>query len=982
MKKRTRIASLVAAVAMTVSALPMAALPALAVQTTDEGSHGCLSNATYQIRKAPDNLNAPASASNPTQSVVEISRDDLAKGDYTFKAAVYINADGQMTDDDFLSTASIKWQASNYKYMRFAQDDYEKVIPMDSYELSDGTTFNATLRPFALAKLTKNPKKGIGYFKKLWRVVTNETAVEPCTGGPVYSAGPNKIKFTCTYFTEGQREDPNDDNSKIIPVESSQVTKEFVLDLKVDEETNTATYDFEVPQMGTKPGPYPMFAYHGVIHNYNPSTPEGEVIDGDNDMVRMQYGGEDSTSWLDGRSDAYPMMTFDVTMSKDTPDGYYYVNFDTESGSSYVENGESIILKMNRMVRAYKENGKSVIETLYPAGLEDKSNFLTIKVGDAKETTATTTATTTTSASETTTTVSETTVPVTTTSDAATTAPVTSSEAPTTTTTNSGLVVGNDPTMAINKGEKIFANPGQEYAEIPLNLYNVPDTEGITVAFKTDNEGAATLALLNANSDTYQSYDAVDAFVNLGKWEENPKGFTWGVPSSGTAKVLGSEVPDGTAFLTLYYNIPDEDTVKSIAQANGLELKQDAEHGTYYEFPLVFEREKLNNKKGKLLEWGGLNNSKVKATYVDSSICIPVTGVEPTTTTAVTTTTPAGSTATTTKTELVIDGPTMAINEGKDIVVTPEQEYAEIPLNLYQVPDTEGITVAFKTDNEGAPTLALLNANSDTYQSYDAVDAFVNLGKWEENPKGFTWGVPSSGTAKVLGSEVPDGTAFLTLYYNIPDEDTVKSIAEANGMELKHDDEYGAYYEFPLIFEREKLNNKKGKLLEWGGVNNTKIAATYVDGSIIVKMEDTTTTTTTTDTTTTTTETTTVSDATTTTADSTTTSGNTTTTSAAATTTSGNAETTTGSTTGTNDSGETTTTTKGQLVPLYGDVNVNGQVTIVDVVLLNKAIAGKVTLSEQAFLNADCGNVDQVLDEHDLNALMQYLVGIVQQLPG
>ena len=839
MKKRTRIASLVAAVAMTVSALPMAALPALAVQTTDEGSHGCLSNATYQIRKAPDNLNAPASASNPTQSVVEISRDDLAKGDYTFKAAVYINADGQMTDDDFLSTASIKWQASNYKYMRFAQDDYEKVIPMDSYELSDGTTFNATLRPFALAKLTKNPKKGIGYFKKLWRVVTNETAVEPCTGGPVYSAGPNKIKFTCTYFTEGQREDPNDDNSKIIPVESSQVTKEFVLDLKVDEETNTATYDFEVPQMGTKPGPYPMFAYHGVIHNYNPSTPEGEVIDGDNDMVRMQYGGEDSTSWLDGRSDAYPMMTFDVTMSKDTPDGYYYVNFDTESGSSYVENGESIILKMNRMVRAYKENGKSVIETLYPAGLEDKSNFLTIKVGDAKETTATTTATTTTSASETTTTVSETTVPVTTTSDAATTAPVTSSEAPTTTTTNSGLVVGNDPTMAINKGEKIFANPGQEYAEIPLNLYNVPDTEGITVAFKTDNEGAATLALLNANSDTYQSYDAVDAFVNLGKWEENPKGFTWGVPSSGTAKVLGSEVPDGTAFLTLYYNIPDEDTVKSIAQANGLELKQDAEHGTYYEFPLVFEREKLNNKKGKLLEWGGLNNSKVKATYVDSSICIPVTGVEPTTTTAVTTTTPAGSTATTTKTELVIDGPTMAINEGKDIVVTPEQEYAEIPLNLYQVPDTEGITVAFKTDNEGAPTLALLNANSDTYQSYDAVDAFVNLGKWEENPKGFTWGVPSSGTAKVLGSEIPDGTAFLTLYYNIPDEATVKSIAEANGLELKHSDEYGAYYEFPLIFEREKLNNKKGKLLEWGGVNNSKIKATYVDSKLIVKVSDT-----------------------------------------------------------------------------------------------------------------------------------------------
>ena len=566
------------------------------------------------------------------------------------------------------------------------------------------------------------------------------------------------------------------------------------------------------------------------------------------------------------------------------------------------------------------------------------------------------------------------------------------------TTTTSTTTTTIDPTVprmevygeadGKKQNHKIVVTPGQEAAEIPLNLYNVPDTEGITVAFKTDGEGAATLALLNANSDTYQSYDAVDAFVNLGKWEENPKGFTWGVPSSGTAKVLGSEIPDGTAFLTLYYNIPDEATVKSIAEANGLELKHNDEYGAYYEFPLTFERDKLNNKKGKLLEWGGVNNTKIKATYVDGSIIVKMEDTTTTTTTTGTTTTTSTTTTTVDPStpRMEVYGEADGKKQNHKIVVTPGQEAAEVPLNLYNVPDTEGITVAFKTDGEGAATLALLNANSDTYQSYDAVDAFVNLGKWEENPKGFTWGVPSSGTAKVLGSDIPDGTAFLTLYYNIPDADTVKSIAEANGLELKHDDEYGAYYEFPLIFEREKLNNKKGKLLEWGGVNNTKIAATYVDGSIIVKMEDTTTTTTTTgtttDTTTTTTETTTVSDATTTTADSTTTSGNATTTSAVATTTSGNAETTTGSTTGTDNTGETTTTTKGQLVPLYGDVNVNGQVTIVDVVLLNKAIAGKVTLSEQAFLNADCGNVDQVLDEHDLNALMQYLVGIVQQLPG
>ena len=837
MKKRTRIASLVAAVAMTVSALPMAALPALAIQTTTEGDHGTLTNAVYQIRKAPDNLHAPASDSNPAQNLVEISRDDLAKGDYTFKAAAYIKADGQMTDDDFVSTISMKWQASNYKYMRFAEDDYTSVIPMETYELSDGTKFNATLRPFSLAKITHSPKKGDGYFTPLWRVVTNETAVEPCTGTPVYSAGPNKIKFTCTYYTEGQYKSP--DSKVIVPVESSKTTKEFTLDLTVDEETNTATYDFQVPQQGTQPGAYPMFAYHGVIHNYDSSTPEGQVINGDNDMIRMQYGEDNGTKWLDGKSDSYPIMTFDVTMSKDTPDGYYYVNFDTESGSPYIEDNQSIILKMNRMVRAYKENGKSLVETIYPTGLEDKSNFLTIKVGDAKETTATTTATTTTSAAETTTTVSETTVPVTTTAAAdTTTAPATSSEAPTTTTTN-GLVVGNEPTMAVNNGQKIFATPGQEYAEIPLNLYNVPDTEGITVAFKTDAEGTPTLALLK---DAYQLYEAADAFVNLGKWEANPKGLSWGVPSSGKQMVKGSDFVNGDVFLSLYYNIPDEETVKSIAKANNLELKQDAEHGTYYEFPLVFEREKLNNKDGKLLDWVGTNNTKISATYVDGSICIPVTGVEPTTTTAVTTTTPAGSTATTTKTELTVNGPTMAVNKGEDVVVTPGQEYAEIPLNLYNVPDTEGITVAFKTDAEGTPTLALLK---DAYQLYEAADAFVNLGKWEANPKGLSWGVPSSGKQMVKGSDFVNGDVFLSLYYNIPDEETVKSIAKANNLELKQDAEHGTYYEFPLVFEREKLNNKDGKLLDWVGTNNTKVNATYIDSNLIVKVSDTGETTTT-----------------------------------------------------------------------------------------------------------------------------------------
>ena len=105
--------------------------------------------------------------------------------------------------------------------------------------------------------------------------------------------------------------------------------------------------------------------------------------------------------------------------------------------------------------------------------------------------------------------------------------------------------------MAVNNGQKIFATPGQEYAEIPLNLYNVPDTEGITVAFKTDAEGTPTLALLK---DAYQLYEAADAFVNLGKWEANPKGLSWGVPSSGKQMVKGSDFVNGDVFLSLLFS--------------------------------------------------------------------------------------------------------------------------------------------------------------------------------------------------------------------------------------------------------------------------------------------------------------------------------------------------------------------------------------------------------------------------------------------
>ena len=547
-------------------------------------------------------------------------------------------------------------------------------------------------------------------------------------------------------------------------------------------------------------------------------------------------------------------MTFDVTMSKDTPDGYYYVNFDTESGSPYIEDNQSIILKMNRMVRAYKENGKSLVETIYPTGLEDKSNFLTIKVGDAKETTATTTATTTTSAAETTTTVSETTVPVTTTAAAdTTTAPATSSEAPTTTTTN-GLVVGNEPTMAVNNGQKIFATPGQEYAEIPLNLYNVPDTEGITVAFKTDAEGTPTLALLK---DAYQLYEAADAFVNLGKWEANPKGLSWGVPSSGKQMVKSGDFADGDVFLSLYYNIPDEATVKDIAKANGMELKHNAEYGAYYEFPLVFEREKLNNKDGKLLDWVGTNNTKVNATYIDSNLIVKVSDTGETTTTA--TTTSGGDTTTT---EVVTTASSAPVTTSPDATTTTTSvsyngESFEWVLGKYKADGSYEPRTFVKAGQKSASAVApkvygdpgINSANirleGDAAKALLAAGTYVGLTKnadydtqlageggttWLDNAAQLRFAFASNDVNNTNNAKTADGSAIGELVYDIPDAETVKSIADQYGISLVTgtDDEGNevSYYEFPLTWS-EAVGEHGETATQCGS---------YVDGALVLSL--------------------------------------------------------------------------------------------------------------------------------------------------
>ena len=541
----------------------------------------------------------------------------------------------------------------------------------------------------------------------------------------------------------------------------------------------------------------------------------------------------------------------------------------------------------------------------------------------------------TTTAAVTTATTKATTKATTTTTKAATTtaAPATTA-APTTTTK---LVVGNEPTMAVNNGQKIFATPGQEYAEIPLNLYNVPDTEGITVAFKTDAEGTPTLALLK---DAYQLYEAADAFVNLGKWEANPKGLSWGVPSSGKQMVKSGDFADGDVFLSLYYNIPDEATVKDIAKANGMELKHNAEYGAYYEFPLVFEREKLNNKDGKLLDWVGTNNTKVNATYIDSNLIVKVSDTGETTTTA--TTTSGGDTTTT---EVVTTASSAPVTTSPDATTTTTSvsyngESFEWVLGKYKADGSYEPRTFVKAGQKSASAVApkvygdpgINSANirleGDAAKALLAAGTYVGLTKnadydtqlageggttWLDNAAQLRFAFASNDVNNTNNAKTADGSAIGELVYDIPDAETVKSIADQYGISLVTgtDDEGNevSYYEFPLTWseavgEHGETATQCGSYVDGALVEIPYDQYTRRDGTICVVVPSETTTTAAT---TTTAEVTTTTEAVTTAAVDTTTEVPATTTTAAATTTTEAATTTTEAATTTTEAATTTT---------------------------------------------------------------------------
>ena len=91
-------------------------------------------------------------------------------------------------------------------------------------------------------------------------------------------------------------------------------------------------------------------------------------------------------------------------------------------------------------------------------------------------------------------------------------------------------------------------------------------------------------------------------------------------------------------------------------------------------------------------------------------------------------------------------------------------------------------------------------------------------------------------------------------------------------------------------------------------------------------------------------------------------------------------------TTGTTTTTSKTTTTSGsttQKVPgevLIGDTNLDGQISLIDLVFLNKKLAGSITFNDQQTANAACVD-DGVINGADADALLKFVVEAIKELP-
>lgn len=302
------------------------------------------------------------------ENTVYITTEDLKNGDYTFRASIFIEDNDTL--DMTLGSVETAWdgydaEGIDTKYITFSN-------------LSDASTRNDTLnRDFTLEKLNENGtiadtnitayfvptcfsyfsyRGDKSYVTSRW--VSYQNQYENFKGADLYAAGENQVKFTDKDGTE------------------------YVASLDYDAKTGIAiskeTYTINDMPVNE--------AEHIVINDYDPTLPEGTPIPNsctESSIISLD-SWDSTTEWFMGKSDAYALNSFDVTISSDTPEGVYYVGFDSsKERHNRIWGFENSEAGLGSPTYVYPKNLAYTDDT---TRVNETANWLKIVIGTPKET--------------------------------------------------------------------------------------------------------------------------------------------------------------------------------------------------------------------------------------------------------------------------------------------------------------------------------------------------------------------------------------------------------------------------------------------------------------------------------------------------------------------------------------------------------------------------------------------------------------------
>ncbi|MGN0632034.1 MAG: dockerin type I repeat-containing protein, partial [Ruminococcus sp.] len=284
------------------------------------------------------------------ENVVYIDPAQLKDGDYTFNASIYMFSDDEIPD--VLDGAFALWDGYDAncemtRYIKFSNlsaantlndnvsDDYD--LPgLNSDSCIEGTTTYFKYFPTCFSKIITLGGKNI-LKSSFSALVGKELLSYDLT--PVYSAGPFKIKF-----------------------KEAKTDIWHTYDLTWDEKTGIAKTTEPTYAGNTDPKIL-------TIRNYDPDIPEGDILPDACNAIIAENLSNSKVSWFGGRSDAYPFVSFDVTIDDDTEEGVYYVGFRYNSSNG---NNLSFIPSEKLDENGYFKDGQFYTMYHYPANLGAK----------------------------------------------------------------------------------------------------------------------------------------------------------------------------------------------------------------------------------------------------------------------------------------------------------------------------------------------------------------------------------------------------------------------------------------------------------------------------------------------------------------------------------------------------------------------------------------------------------------------------------